>query len=69
MEAHFEKLKKRYQDLDAKKDRRIQMLELKVTVLATENQALKERIRNGIKRTIKVITPLENTPGETPSSS
>ena len=65
MEVQFERLKKRYQDLDAKKDRKIQLLEHKVQVLATENQTLKERIRNGIKRTVKVIKPPEN--GENPT--
>ena len=41
MEVQFERLKKRYQDLDAKKDRKIQLLEHKVQTLSAENQTLK----------------------------
>lgn len=66
MEVQFERLKKRYQDLDAKKDRKIQLLEHKVQTLSAENQTLKERIRSGIKRTVKVIKPVgeQGIPGE-----
>ena len=66
MEVQFERLKKRYQDLDAKKDRKIQLLEHKVQTLSVENQTLKERIRSGIKRTVKVIKPAgeQGVPGE-----
>jgi DNA anti-recombination protein RmuC len=66
MEVQFERLKKRYQDLDAKKDRKIQLLEHKVQTLSAENQTLKERIRSGIKRTVKVIKPVgeQGVPGE-----
>ena len=68
MEAQFERLKKRYQDLDAKKDRKIQLLEHRVQTLSAENVALKERVRSGIKRTVKVIKPQETgdvIPGQT----
>ncbi len=66
MEAQFERLKKRYQELDAKKDRKIQLLEHKVQTLSAENQTLKERIRSGIKRTVKVIKSVgeQGVPGE-----